>query len=904
MMGSGKQLEQGKQNNTKDESSEMIFRDKERNTFMKIRSLRTNHLENPLGFSMDQVVLSWTAEESTGKKQRAARIEVSLDEGFTQCIFDSGLQEDISSLGYVLDISLKPRTRYWWRVEVIADDGDRAVSEAAWFETAKMDESWAAEWIRAPFEKQVHPIISKTLILSEEPVYARIYAVGLGVYELVLNGEKVGDEVLAPFYNDYELWVQYQTYDVTAQLHAGENKLDAWLGNGWYKGRFGFIEHLAELYGDEMKLLLEMHVGMPDGSEIVIGTDGTWNCIPSPVLESSIYDGEIYDARLENTDATPVAAVVTAAPKGALMARLSPPLRRIRTVPAEELLHTPAGELVIDFGQLMTGWVEFDCDLPEGAKVFLEHGELLQHDNFYRENLRSALEHYTYISAGKPAHVRPHFTFYGFRFVKVTGLDDVDITKFVGHVIHSDLANTGHLETSNPKVNQLISNAYWGQIGNFVDVPTDCPQRDERMGWTGDAHVFAPTASFNMYTPAFYEKFLFDMRLEQRTMEGSVPHVVPDVLGQIQTGPQGKPESDAHGSCAWGDAATGIPWTLYNFYGDKALLARQYENMKLWTDWIYRQDETRCGGKRLWTCGFHYADWLALDNPVQGSSFGGTDPYYVASAYYYFSADATARAAKVLGYEADAAFYSKLAEEIKSAFQQEFFTATGRIAEPTQTAMIMALHMGLAPEQFRERLISDLRKKIEAKNWHLDTGFVGTYYICRTLSDNGMSDIAYTLLLNEDLPSWLYEVNMGATTVWERWNSVLPNGLVSDTGMNSMNHYAYGSVVEWMYRYMCGINPVEECPGFKKARIAPCPDARFEYVSGSYDSASGLYKSSWKHTEEGLVCNVTVPFDCEAEFVLPAEGNWSINGQPAVVENGAIRLVAGEYELVQKDTEI
>ena len=883
-----------------DEPTDELFRGMERNTFMKIRSLRTNHLENPLGFSMEQIVLTWTAEDSTGKNQRAARIEVSMNEDFTQCIFDSGLKEDISSLGYALDIALKPRTRYWWRVEVVADNGDHAVSDPAWFETAKMDELWMAEWIRAPFEKHIHPIISKSLFLPAEPVYARIYAVGLGVYELVLNGEKVGDEVLAPFYNDYELWTQYQTYDVTDLFHAGENKLDAWLGNGWYKGRFGFIEHLDELYGDEMKLLAEIRIGMADGSEIVAGTDGSWICIPSPVLESSIYDGEIYDARLEKSEAKPVSAVSAAAPKGTLMARMSTPLRKIRTVPSKELLHTPAGELVIDFGQLMTGWVEFDCDLPEGAKVFLEHGELLQHDNFYRENLRSALEHYTYISAGKPAHVRPHFTFYGFRFVKVTGLDEVDITKFVGHVIHSDLANTGHIETSNPKVNQLIHNAYWGQIGNFVDVPTDCPQRDERMGWTGDAHVFAPTASFNMYTPAFFEKYLFDMRLEQRTLEGSVPHVVPDILGQIQTGVQKKPESDAHGSCAWGDAATGIPWTMYNFYGDKTLLARQYENMKMWTDWIRKQDETRCGGRRLWTCGFHFADWLALDNPVQGSSFGGTDPYYVASAYYYFSAETTARAAKALGYEADAAFYAKLAEEIKEAFRKEFFTATGRIAEPTQTAMIMALHMGLVPEEFRERLITDLRNKIKAKDWHLDTGFVGTYYICRTLSDNGMADIAYTLLLNEDLPSWLYEVNMGATTVWERWNSVLPNGLVSDTGMNSMNHYAYGSVVEWMYRYMCGINPVEECPGFKKARIAPYTDARFRYVSGSYDSASGLYKSGWKYTEEGIVYNITVPFDCEAEFVPTAEGCWFVNNQPVILEDGVIRLTAGEYELVQK----
>ena len=867
---------------------------------MKIRSLRTNHLTNPLGYAIDRPVLTWTAESATGKKQQSACVQISLNDAFEPCLYDSGLREDVSSLGFSPEIDLSPRTRYFWRVEVVADDGDRAVSETAWFETGKRGEEWRAEWIQSPEDKSCHAILGTTVTLPEKPVRARIYAIGLGVYELNLNGKKVGDEILAPFYNDYNLWLQYQTYDVTDQLSAGENLLEAWLGNGWYKGRFGFIDRLDKLYGDQQKLLLELRAELPDGTEIVVGTDETWQCRTSPVLESSIYDGEVYDARLENSvwSANAVKSVAPAAP---LSERLSPPVRVVDHVAPKELIHTPAGEQVIDFGQLMTGWFEFDCDLPEGAKVYLQCGELLQYDNFYNENLRTAKEEYTYISAGRPAHVRPHFTFYGFRYLKVTGVENVDISKFTGCVIHSDIDVIGHVETSNAKVNQLIHNAFWGQIGNFLDTPTDCPQRDERMGWTGDAEVFSPTASFNMYTPAFYEKFLHDMLLEQKTLDGCVPHVVPDILGQIAaiTGEDHGPGKQS-GSCAWADAATMIPWTVYEFYGDKAMLARQYENMKLWTDWIRSQDDANCGGRRLWTCGFHFADWLALDNPVQGSSFGGTDPYYVASAYYYFSAMTTARAAKVLGLDADYAEYSKLADEIKAAFRKEFFTGTGRIAEPTQTAMALALSLDLVPDEHRGRICADLRKRIADRHEHLDTGFVGTYHLCPTLSKNGMSDVAYTLLLNEDFPSWLYEVNMGATTVWERWNSVLPNGLVSDTGMNSMNHYAYGAIVEWMYRCMCGLNPVAEQPGFKRARIQPFTDPRFDWAKASYDSASGLYESGWRRTDAGTVYEVTVPFDCEADFVPEREGEWTLDGAPVSFPGGSVRLAPGKHVLVRK----
>ncbi len=864
---------------------------------MKIRNLRTNHLENPLGYLMKSPMLTWTAEDSTGTVQRGARVQVASDEAFQDILYDSGMRGDISALGFVPDLALAPRTRYWWRVEVVADDGDRALSEAAWFETGKREEPWAAQWVRAPFDAGVHPILERSFDLPAKPVRARVYAAGLGVYELVLNGETVGDEVLAPFYNDYNLWIQYQTYDVTDLLGAGANRLDAWLGNGWYRGRFGFGDRTEEIYGDRMQLMLELRAEMPDGTEIVIGTDPQWSCRPSPVLASNIYDGETYDARLEAAEAR-VPAVPAQPPVGPLSERLSPPLRRCDRLAVQALLHTPAGELVLDFGQVMTGWVELDCDLPEGCTVTLEFGELLQRGNFYQENLRSAKQRFDYTSSGKPARVRPHFTFYGFRYVRVTGMACMRPEAFVAQVIHSDLAVTGSIETSNPKVNQLFRNAYWGQIGNFLDVPTDCPQRDERMGWTGDAHVFAPTASFNMYTPAFYEKYLYDMRLEQRQLGGAVPHVVPDVIDQIERAKRGNPHPDAFGSCGWGDAAIGIPWTMYEFFGDRDMLARQYENMKMWTDWIREQDETRCGGRRLWTCGFHYADWLALDNPVQGSSFGGTDPYYIASAYYYNAARTTSRAARALGRDGEADAYARLADEVRDAFRKEFFTPAGRVAERTQTALVIALHMDLVPEEHRERVRADLRQLIAARGDHLDTGFLGTYYLCRTLTENGMGDLAYTLLLNEDYPSWLYEVNMGATTVWERWNSVLPNGLVSDTGMNSMNHYAYGSVVEWMYRCMCGINPAE--PGFRRARIAPVVDRRFQWVSGSYDSAAGIYECGWRFERDGqILYEVAVPFNCEADFVADCDGRWKVNGADAAVDDGVIRLRAGKYRIVR-----
>lgn len=870
---------------------------------MIIGRLKVNHMTNPLGYWIEEPVFSWAVLESTGKRQKKARILVAADEQMEQILYDTGEKEELDSLGTVADFPLEPRTRYYWKVEVWADDGDHGVSDAAWFESGKQKEPWAARWIEAPFDKDIHPCFQKTFVLKEEVLSARAYVCGLGIYELSVNGEKAGDEYLMPGYYDYENWLQYQTFDVTSLLKKGENDLGAMLGNGWYKGRFGFVPDMKELYGDRMKWICELHITLADQTVVQINTDQSFTCKKSPVLESSIYNGEWYDAN-QNPQYTGdrIAVILAKAPEAPLRERLSPPLVIKERISPVKLITNEEGEQILDFGQEMTGWVEFPCSAKKGTEVHLRYGEILQEGKFYQDNLRTAKAEYRYISDGTQAWVRPYFTYYGFRYVKVTGLSEKEMLEAVGCVIHSDLEETGFIETSDKRINRLFLNALWGQKGNFLDVPTDCPQRDERMGWTGDAQVFAATATYNMDTAAFYRKYLYDMLLEQRQFDGAVPDVVPNAIGKVHQ-IRGEEKRFA-GACAWGDAATVIPWTMYLFYGDKGLLENQFENMCLWVDYIKSQDEEHCGGRRLWACGFHYGDWLALDNPDKESRFGGTDSFYVASAYYYYSAYLTAMAAKVLGKKEEAETYEKLAGEIKDAFQKEYFTADGDILIATQTAMVMALHLNLVPDgEPRKRLIAALKGKLEEKDIHLDTGFVGTPWLCPVLSENGLPDYAYTLLFNDDYPSWLYEVSMGATTIWERWNSVLPDGTISGTGMNSLNHYAYGSIVEWMYRYMCGINPVWEKPGFRHAVIKPGSDDKLTWVKGSYHSPAGEYESSWERKDEDIIYQIKIPFGASADFVLEqGVTEPMLDGRPSkeLEEKGCISLQPGRYTITAR----
>ena len=846
---------------------------------MDIYGLQTNHFDNPLGFALPQLSFSYKVKNADGKKQSAAQICIYSDSG--RKLYDSGMRADIDSLSFTPDFQPAPRTRYLWDVTVRTDAGETATSERASFETGKMDEAWQAKWI-TPDEKHVNTRLFTHVVLNGSVKKARLYVCGLGLYEAYINGKRVGDEYLAPYCNNYDAWVQYQTYDVTALLRR-EAELSVMLGDGWYKGRFGF-QGQAGIFGDEQLLIAELHVDYRDGSHAVFCTDESWQAQESCVRFANIYDGETVDMTYQ--PAPPCGVHAVAFDNARLVERLSPPVRIMHEIKPVAILHTKRGETVLDLGQEITGFLAFRATGAKGHAYGLWYSEVLQDDCFYNENLRSAKAEYHYVTDGKKTWVQPHFTFFGFRYVKLEGFGrHPRLEDFTGCVLYSDMATTASVHTSNEKVNRLALNALWGQRGNFLDVPTDCPQRDERMGWTGDAQAFCATACYQMDAAAFYAKFMHDMLTEQRAHDGAVPHVIPSC------GMEGSP------SCAWADAASIIPWTVYLFYGDKSLLARQYANMTEWAEWLYRMDE-KTGGKRLWRVGFHFADWLALDAAFPASCTGGTDRFYIASCFYLYSTLLTAKAASALGYAEDAAKYAARAEEVRQGIRREYMTASGRLAVTTQTAYILALYLDIVrgEEAHQARVLLD-RCFAESRG-ELRTGFVGTSYMNRVLTHNGLGTLAWSLFLREDYPGWLYEVNMGATTVWERWNSILPDGSISDTGMNSLNHYAYGSIMEWFYRDAAGLAPVESCPGFRRVRMEPHPDARLAEIDFSYESPVGLYRSAWRVTgEKSIEWTMTVPFGGEAELVLPL---GSVTGD-VVLQRGADSMTAlvsaGTYTL-------
>ncbi len=868
---------------------------------MNISHLKTNRITNPLGFAIDQPAFSWIVEDTRDTVQTAAQVVVSRDARFEQIVFDSGkvAGAGIDSLAFRPPIELAPRTRYYWKVRVWGES-ESAESEPAWFETAKMDEPWQAEWITPDWDDNaIHPILYRTFDLPARTVAARAYVCGLGLYHAELNGQKIGSEHLTPYCNAYDQWIQHQTFDITDQLVTGENQIAVMLGNGWYKGRYGADRGVVAFYGDRFALICELHIRLDDGSELVIGTDSAWRAQPAPVIASDIFDGEIYDARIGKNISAPDKATGVkpiALDMDRLEARRSLPVRINETLTPVAVIHTPAGETVLDMGQNMTGWVRFRTSAPAGTRIHLQFGEVLQEGNFFRDNLRTAKAEYTYIADGKEAVVEPYFTFYGFRYVKVSGWPDaLSGDDFTGCVVYSEMDLIGELETSHDKVNQLVRNALWSQKGNFLDIPTDCPQRDERLGWTGDLQVFSGTACFNMDAAAFLSKYAYDLAKEQAKLGGMVPHIVPMV------------NLDKGGATAWADVATILPWTLYQFYGDADILRQQFESMRAWVDYIKDIDEAT-GGKRLWTEGTHFGDWLSLDAPDPTSRRGGTPHDFIASAFYCYSARLVAQAAAVLGKTEHAEAYARLSDEVKAAIQQEYFTATGRLAVPTQTGYVLALFMDLAPDAHRERVQRDFIAQLEQDGGHLKTGFVGTPYLCRVLSNIGANEQAYALLLNEDYPSWLYAVNLGATTIWERWNSLNPDGSISSTGMNSLNHYAYGSIVEWMVRDMCGLNPSagpDGVTGFRHARLAPKPDPSLEWARARYRSAAGLYESGWRLDECGqLTITIAIPFNASATVVLPGgqRDDVTINETPLRqgVQTGdsvELTLGAGRYTI-------
>jgi alpha-L-rhamnosidase len=822
---------------------------------------------------MAKPVFSYIVEDVAGKTQTSARILISTNADMSKPLFDSGFSAEINSLAYSTCITLKSRTRYYWTVSVKTNAGEEGTSEINWFETAKMDEPWQAKWITCDSSDTRHPVFSKQIDPSGIKE-ARLYICGLGLYEAYINGKKVSDEYLTPYCNNYEKWLQYQTYDVTEPVQNGGD-LEVLLGNGWYKGRYSFDPRINSnaYYGTTWKLIAELHITHTNGSHEVVCTDESWKVSRSKITTSSIYDGEHFDALLP--DDSPVVATLCGEPLAPLQARLSTPVRVREELPAAEVIHTPLGETVVDVGQNMAGIFRLHINEPKGAAIRLLFGEILQGGNFYNGNLRTAKAEYVYVSNGKEHEIVPHFTFFGYRYVKVEGVRDLKKEDFTGLPLHSEILKTGTLNTGSALVNRLIQNVEWGQRGNFIDIPTDCPQRDERMGFTGDAQVFCATAAYQTDCFAFFTKYLHDLITEQQDLDGAVPDVIPSV--------------GIRDSCAaWADAACIIPWTMYLFYGDKSVLAEQFDSMKAWVDYVTHVD----GGNHGWRHTVQNGDWLALDNVKDGVSAtaGATDTGFIAGVYYAISAALVSKAADVLGYSADTEKYKSLHRQIVQDVRDEYFSPNGRCCINTQTALVMTLYYHLLDDN--ERVKDALHKKFKESGNKLQTGFLGTPILCNCLSENGMSDLAYELLLNEDYPGWLYEVKLGATTVWERWNSLLPDGSISSTGMNSFNHYAFGSVVEWMYRYCAGIHPLAEYPGFRKVRLKPEPNYQLKHLEAEYHSAAGTYKSAWKVIDENHVeLWFTVPFNCSAELILP----YAPDEEPKV-------LAPGEYHFAYQTT--
>jgi alpha-L-rhamnosidase len=850
---------------------------------LKVKKLRCEYKKNPLGIDVLSPRFSWQLEsDDRGIMQTAYQVQVSKgDDTFKNLVWDTGIVNSDKSVHIEYEgEALISRQRYYYRIMVWDNKGNvSGWSEPGFFETGLLDKKeWKAEWITSSIyddaqTSDICPLLRKDFSTAGKVRSARVYATALGLYELYINGSRVSDQLFTPGWTSYNKRLQYQTYDVTEMLKDGNNAIGAVLGNGWYKGNLVWAGN-KNLYGDKAALLLQLHVTYEDGNEDLILSDGSWKTSSGPILMSEIYHGETYDARLEKEgwstagydDSSWESAAILQHPKEILVAQENVPVRVIQEIKPINIINTPKGETVLDFGQNMVGWVRFEVEGPAGAEVVLRHAEVLDKDgNFYVDNLRSAKQTTRYILKGTGRECyEPHFTFQGFRYVKIESYPgDIMLENFTGRVIHSDMETTGSFTCSNELVNQLQHNIVWGQKGNFLDVPTDCPQRDERLGWTGDAQMFIRTACFNMNVAPFFAKWLRDLSADQSEEKG-VPHVIPHVL-----------DDNSYSSSAWGDAATICPWTIYTCYGDKRILEEQYESMKHWVEYIRRQGDD----EYLWNTGFHFGDWLGLDSKAD-SYVGATPVDFIATAYYAYSTDILAKTAKVLGKPEDAAEYEELYKNIIVSFRKEFVTPSGRLASPTQTAHVLALMFNLVDARDRKRVTRDLVKLIEQNGYHLTTGFVGTPYLCHVLSQNGHNDIAYKLLLQTDYPSWLYQITKGATTIWEHWDGIKEDGSFWSKDMNSFNHYAYGSIGDWLYRSVAGINTDSEMTGYKRIHITPKPGPGLEFAEAKLESMYGRVESAWAISEDSMKLKVCIPANTTAVVVLPSA---DLSG---VLENG------------------
>jgi len=726
------------------------------------------------------------------------------------------------------------------------------------------------------------PLLRREFKVDRKVSRARIYSTALGVYELSLNGEKVGDHQLAPGWTDYAKRIQYQTYDVTGRIVNGDNTIGAMLGDGWYSGSIAWFGD--KLYGDRPELLAELRIDYTDGTAQIIGSDGSWRSADGPVLRGDNVHGETYDARLDPAgwrssafddagwSAPTVRNDVLTQP---LVAQIDPPVKVTGELSAKTLTQPRPGVWVFDLGQNMVGSTRLKVTGNAGQTVRIRHAEVLNPDGtVYTANLRTAQATDYYTLDGKGAEVyEPRFTFHGFRYVELTGFPGTPtLSTVTGRVMGTAAPFTGELTTSDPLVNQLQSNIVWGQRGNFLSIPTDTPARDERLGWTGDINVFAETATFNMDSLSFLTKWLADLR-DAQSANGAYPDIAPR-------------KCCGDGASGWADAGITVPYTLWKRYGDTKVLADHYDSMRRYVDYV----RATSNGLLRPEAG-PYLDWLNLDDPTPAGVIG--------TAYAAYSTRLFAEMAAALGHTADAEQYGARATAVGAAFAEAYVSADGRIQGDSQTAYVLALSIGLVPAARRDAAGKRLAEKVASRGYHLSTGFLGTPDLLPALTDTGNVDIAYRLLTNKDYPSWGYEIARGATTIWERWDSIKPDGSFGDVGMNSFNHYAYGAVGDWMYRTIGGIRPDDAAPGFRHVTIAPQPGGGLTSARATYRSRYGQFVSGWKLDAAGqMSLDVTVPGNTTATVEIPTASRWSVTegAKPAAGADGVtfVRMAGGK----------
>lgn len=868
---------------------------------VKVANLRVENLVNPVGLDITQPRFSWQlVSEKRNVLQTAYELRVANDATALgkapDLIWQTGKVNSDQSL-YVPygGAALQSGKRYYWQVRVWDKEGKASAwSAPAYWQMALLQPSdWKAKWIEPGYAEdsvlRPSPLMRKEFSAPKKIRSATAYITAHGLYEAFINGKRVGDAYLTPGWTVYPKRLQYQTYDVTNLLKNGANAVGVQLGSGWYRGVIGF-ENNRNVYGKDIALLFQLNIEYGDGTTESIVSDETWKSATGAIQSSEIYNGEFVDARLHkegwnNTgfnDAGWAGVAVRAYPMNNLLATYNEPIRKKETFRPVKMITTPKGEQVIDFGQNLVGWLVIKASGKAGDKLVVQHAEVLdKQGNFYTENLRAAKATDTYILTGKGEETfEPRFTFHGFRYAKIEGYPGTLKPENIEAVaLYSDMKQTGSFTSSHPLINQLQHNIEWGQKGNFLDVPTDCPQRDERLGWTGDAQVFSRTAAFNMDVHNFFSKWLKDVAANQLP-NGSVHFVVPNVIN-----------GNAAGATGWADAATIIPWNMYLAYGDKKILEEQYESMKSWVGYMQNQSKND-----LWNTGFHFGDWLSYmqDNDLMGRS-AITDKYFLAQCFYAHSTQLLINAARILGRNDEAATYEALLKRIKDAFLKEYVTANGRMVSSTQTAYVIALNFDMLPEPMRPEAVNRLVENIKSYNNHLTTGFLGTPYLCHVLSRFGRADVAYQLLMQESFPSWLYPVKMGATTIWERWNGIRPDSTFEPASMNSFNHYAYGAIGDWMYRVVAGLDTDVEKPGYRHSIIKPHIGGGLTSAAAELQTSYGKLKSAWKLDGGQLTLDVEVPPNTTATLYIPAKDAAD------VMESGKPLSSLKDHQVVQAE---